>query len=395
MSRLGGMRFGCLIAVLAAVPAIAATAPRRFVHPGILVNRGQLDFVKARLAARAEPWKSAFDRVRTDPLAASDYTPSPFATVECGPYSKPNIGCESEIRDATAAYTQALLWYYTGEKTYLTNAIAIMNAWSAVLKEHTNFNAPLQAAWVAEMFPRAAEIVRHTSHAWPRKDADRFGKMLREVYLPAIVGGSTFNGNWELSMIDGALAIAVFNDDRPTFDRAIAMWRQRVPAFIYLTSDGPRPVPPPGGGAMSPEALIEYWQKQSTFMDGLSQETCRDLGHVGMGFASIVNAAETARIQGVDLYTEEANRITAGLELHAQYMNGAPVPPSLCGGTLKIGDETLRPTFEIAYNAYANRLRIPLPNVKALLPKLRPMGTKLQMAWETLTHAEIGAAGLP
>ena len=34
-----------------------------FAHPGVLLDRGQLDFVKAKIAAGAEPWKSALDRV--------------------------------------------------------------------------------------------------------------------------------------------------------------------------------------------------------------------------------------------------------------------------------------------------------------------------------------------
>jgi hypothetical protein len=44
------------------------------------------------------------------------------------------------------------------------------------------------------------------------------------------------------------IGIAVFTDARTLFDRAISMWRKRVPAYIYLTTDGPYPVPPPVGG---------------------------------------------------------------------------------------------------------------------------------------------------
>ena len=34
----------------------------------------------------------------------------------------------------------------------------------------------------------------------------------------------------------------------------------------------------------------------------LSQETCRDLGHTSMFLSSLINFAETAYHQGIDLY---------------------------------------------------------------------------------------------
>jgi len=206
-------------------------------------------------------------------------------------------------------------------------------------------------------------------------------------------GDANSNGNWELSMAEASVAISVFLDDRATFDKAIAMWRKRVPAYLYVTTDGALPVPPPGGNKSSQAALLKYWYDQTTFPDGLCQETCRDLGHVQYGLAAMINAAETARIQGVDLYGEQAKRITAGLELHAQYLNGAAVPSSLCTGTLT--DVSADPTWEIAYNHYANRTKAALPQTKALIAKIRPVDTDHHMDWETLTHAEVGSVGIP
>jgi hypothetical protein len=88
----------------------------------------------------------------------------------------------------------------------------------------------------------------------------------------------------------------------------------------------------------SESKLISYWNDQSTFVDGLCQETCRDLGHVGYGLASISHVAETARIQGRDLYQEETGtRLRYALEFHSRYENGASVPNWLCGGAVSLG----------------------------------------------------------
>src|SRR5262249_49026102 len=139
-------------------------------------------------------------------------------------------------------------------------------------------------------------------------------------------------------------------------------------------------------------ALVTYWYGQTTYVDGVGQETCRDLAHLQLGFAAMINAAETARIQGVDLYSEQAERIVNGLEYNAQYLDGVPVPSTLCGGMLNSVNPF--PMWEIAYNEYANRLGRSLPHSRSLVAKIRPTATKFHMVWESLTHAEVGSVGI-
>ena len=40
---------------------------------------------------------------------------------------------------------------------------------------------------------------------------------------------SCFNGNWELSMIEGMMGIGVFTENRTLFDHSVDMWKARVP----------------------------------------------------------------------------------------------------------------------------------------------------------------------
>src|SRR5215469_13157319 len=137
--------------------------PAGFVHPGVLVNRAQLDEVKRRVAAGVEPQKSAFEALKASKWGSLDYTPHPRATVECGSNSNPDLGCKDEQNDSEAAYGQALLWYITGDKRYAENAIKILDAWASTLTGgHTNNNGQVQASWTGDVFPRAAEIIRYT-----------------------------------------------------------------------------------------------------------------------------------------------------------------------------------------------------------------------------------------
>lgn len=359
-------------------------APRSFVHPGVLVSLRQRDFVKARLATKAEPWQSALSQVQKSPLAALSYRPQPRATVECGSYSMPDHGCSEEKSDAAAAYTHALLWYFLGSDAHARKSIEILNAWAKVLKNHTNSNAPLQAAWTASVFVRAAELMAHSYTGWPSGEQKDFSDLLGRAYLPLIKDGSTANGNWELSMIEALIGTAVFREDRRLFDDAVAMWKARVPAYVYLSKDGATPVPPPTGRRTG-AALTDYWYGQTRLVDGLSQETCRDLEHVQLGLAALSNAAETARIQGEDLFLLEKERVRAGYEFHAKYLNGATVPSWLCKGTLDGVDA--KPMWELGYNELSNRLGLSLPQTRELLPKLRPTTADHHMVWETLTHA--------
>src|SRR3569623_1152616 len=94
-----------------------------FVHPGVLVDKGQLDFVKARIAAKQQPWYDAYNAAAGSNLGSRGYTPHPRADVQCGPTSNPDIGCTDEKNDSAAAYTQALLWYNDGNKAPADKAI--------------------------------------------------------------------------------------------------------------------------------------------------------------------------------------------------------------------------------------------------------------------------------
>ncbi|TDP97837.1 alginate lyase family protein [Labedaea rhizosphaerae] len=375
------------VAALVTGPLQAQAAPAAFSHPGVLVSRAQLDFVKAKVNSGAQPWSSAFDQMMGSSYASLSRQPKPRAIVECGSYSNPNYGCTDEREDAIAAYTDALAWYLTGDSRYADKAISIMDAWSAVIQNHTNSNAPLQTGWAGAVWPRAAEIIRYTYGGWSASSIDRFKTMLRNVYLSKVAGGSNSNGNWELVMMEAAVGISVFLDDKSAYDSAMARFRNRTAAYVYLTSDGALPKTVPGSGLDTRDEIVSYWQGQSTFVQGLTQETCRDFTHTGYGIASISDVAETAWIQGEDLYqTDVGTRLRYALGFQALYERGAAVPSWLCDGSVKRG---LGPVTEVGFNALHTRLGIAMTNTQALTEGNRPAGSNnLFVAWETLTHAE-------
>ncbi|SFE87264.1 Alginate lyase [Actinacidiphila alni] len=364
--------------------AVSAAAPTSFVHPGVLVSRSQLDYVRAKVQAGAAPWAAANSQMMASSYASLSRVPKPRANVECGSYSNPNNGCTDEREDAIAAYTDALAWYITGNAAYAQESIRLMDAWSATITQHTNSNAPLQTGWAGSVWPRAAEIIRYTYSSWPNQA--RFGTMLRNVYLPEVINGSNSNGNWELTMMEAAVGISIYLDDTVSYGKAITRYLNRVPAYVYLSSDGALPKTVPGSGLTTAAQIINYWQGQSTFVDGLTQETCRDFTHTGYGIASISDIAETAYIQGQDLYPQVGPRLQQALGFQSTYELGTAPPSWLCGGHLTLG---LGPVTEIGFNALHNRQGIAMTHTQTLTESRRPAGTNnLFVAWETLTNAD-------
>ena len=192
-------------------------------------------------------------------------------------------------------------------------------------------------------------------------------------------------------MMESSLYIAVFTENATVYETAMSIFAQRVPAYIYLTSDGPLPVPA-RGIANTPAAIISYWFNQSTFpVDGITQETCRDFAHPSYGISSISHIAETSRIQGKDIWTTDVGtRIKAALELHSPFQTGdKAIPKWLCNGTI---GRSMDPVLEPPYNALAFRLRERLPATEKLLLQQRPAeigeAEPLFIGFETLTNAE-------
>ena len=398
-----------------------AASTTGFTHPGILLSRAQLDFVKSKIASGAQPWTAAYNTMLTSGTgnggrySSLTYNAQPVPSVQCVGASGNtalNSGCQAQTDDAIAAYTDALIYYYTGNTAYATKSIAIMNAWSSTLQEikfdtTTYTNGLLQAGWTAQTITRAAEIIRYNDAGWQATDVQNFETMLKNIYLPHVNHGWTGGGaNWLSTLSDATIDIGIFTNDRTTFDLGVSQWRQWAPTIIYMSSDvnpypqlAGYPIPPKGTNydksTTTPTTMNTYWRNPSGFyQDGLEGETCRDISHTTMGLEGLVMGAETARIQGVDLYGEQQTRLVAGFEFNSRYavqqLSTGSVPANLCGGILNTGGTGYVLGYEIAYNALASRRGIAMPNTKILIDNYTRPATYnagLFMDWEQLTHA--------
>src|SRR5258708_14828015 len=183
-------------------------------HPGIVVNKAQLDATRAAYQSGNAVIVDQVNKAMNSNYGSTGYTvqgPWPGGINQCGANSNPNNGCQEADNDSNAAYVQALLWYITGNQTYANNAINIMNKYSSSFRGYAGTNGlscpsgtdcsngPLQSGWDAETWPRAAEIIRYgtTSSAagsrWSSSSSTPFSNMLKNISPPGLPNGSAQN----------------------------------------------------------------------------------------------------------------------------------------------------------------------------------------------------------
>lgn len=404
---------------------VQTTVPFRFTHPGTLNDLEELADIKKKIAAGKEPWATAFLKLKNSSYAKPDYLakmPEPPAIISSG-FSGANAhGAFEEMRDATAAHAQALMWIFTGDRTYAKNAEAILETYARTVTSHEGPNWYLLVAWAGSVFPVAADLLHATDPEW--KNDRLVAKWFNDVFLPPLHNRIAF-GNREFAVINAMAAIGVFNEDPAAFYEALNHWVNYVPAYYYLEEDGPVPRLPdywtpeitPDDEflkALNTPTFPKDWQSwidlsrenfsvakrrgkmgddstymtravrekdpgivwsgsPGTYISGYTAENGRDLAHVEVAFVSTINLAEISWHQGIDLYSPAAQRLTVFMESLTDLRLGTPPPASLTTPLKPLG--TGPGAMEITYDRYHNLLRYELPHTLKFLESVtRPAG---------------------
>lgn len=317
---------------------------QKFVHPGIDQTSADLAYMKKQVQAGAQPWKDAFDRLKS----ATDlqFPVKPFAHVVRGAYGKPSIGGDELLNGSNLAYNCALMGYLTNDHAYTAKAKEILNIWAPVLWDLDYNDAKLVAGWTGHVLCNAAEILRYTDSGWSQKESDRFSQMMMTVYYPLIrFYYPQANGNWDASIIHSILAIAIFTDNRVMFDSALNH-------FYHSPVNG---------------SLLKY-----IYPSGQCQESTRDQAHVQLGLGEFSGVAKVAYTQGVDLFSIADNRIGLGYEYTAQFLLGKTPH---CYGKISDRAKYFRDDYEYVYRHYAAQ-GIELPFTKMAADSARSKASR-------------------
>jgi autotransporter-associated beta strand protein len=318
-----------LLGMLAAVPPA-----RAFQHPGIPLTTNDLDYVKARLGV--QPWKAGWDALQADSHASTNYAmQGPFGLVS----RVPMINQNPWKNDMDAVYKLALRWYYTGDTNCAVRATAIFDAWATTMTNYGGSEAYLDLGDYAEQLFGGPEILRSTYPGWTATNTQHATHYFYTAIQPALYVPYPLRGaNQGMSALKSAMGLAVFCDDTN-------YWNQCL--FAYRNDAGGLP---------------------DTAPMGMVGDTGRDQGHTRGQFGHFAWASAVAWSQGIDLFSEQDNRLAACAEYFSKYnlYDAAPYVTfgSIYGMYSVIGSSSRGfdlPFRSIIHTAYVTRKGLSLP----------------------------------
>ncbi|MCH6257100.1 carbohydrate-binding protein [Puniceicoccaceae bacterium K14] len=323
-------------------PEILSTN-RKFQHPGLMHNKTDLDRVKFNIQAGIEPWATQFSSLAADEFSSYDYSVQGNESITYLNRENPPVNRNQFQNDFTAAYQNALMWYFTEDQRHADKAIEILNTWNNLT--HVD-GIPLGSGIYGWGMLQSAEIIKSTNAGWKEEDIQKFKDMLvypgysttepatGEVtfYWKCYVGDRNRAGNQDMSCYMTLMAIGIFMDNEIIYDRGL----RYLKGLPHRADDLPYPSGPSRRVALTEETPYQQIfsnEQLNTIEDygfdgvltnyilpsGQCMETARDQSHsiLGMGFLS--RASEMAWVQGDDLYGFADNRLLAGWEYHCRY----------------------------------------------------------------------------
>ncbi len=262
-------------------------------HPCAMYNQADFVRVKTMLDNGTSPQavKDEFQNLKNSQYAMTSYIPNPQSQIVRGDPAGTEGGTENyafAMRDAAAAYQQALLWKLTGDNNYAATAIKILNGWAAVCKRVTSNDANhyLAAGVQGYTFANAGEILRDYA-GWSAADFSKFKTWMVDVFAERNYAfltkhSNTVNthywANWDLVNMASYLSIGILTEDDDMVSFVVNYFYHGV-----------------GNGCI--ERLIVATHNDplsSGEIIGQSQESGRDQGHSSMLVAVAGNLCQMA-----------------------------------------------------------------------------------------------------
>ncbi|KQV33437.1 discoidin domain-containing protein [Massilia sp. Root335] len=203
-----------------------------FKHPGVGLTKDVLETMRAEVLAQKEPWNTYFNRMLLSGAASktiSSNNQSGSDPTRPGTVAFNSQGVESKfIADALKAYTQAILYYVTGDETYRANAMRLIRIWAQMDPNQYAYytDAHIHTGIPMNRMMAAAEIMRYTSCqtaalAWTDQDT---ANLTNNLIVPVT---ETFNHspdhfmNQHLYPLIGSMSGYIFTGNRARWNEGV------------------------------------------------------------------------------------------------------------------------------------------------------------------------------
>lgn len=203
-----------------------------FKHPGIGLTKDTLENLRKQVREQKEPWNSYFSRMLASPTASKSVSSSNQSgddPTKPGSDAFNSKGIQAKfIDDALKSYTQAILYYITGDETYRANAMHIIRIWSQMdPKKYEYYNdAHIHSGIPLFRMVSAAEILRYTSTQnpdleWTDKDTEDFTHNLINPAIETFQHNNHYFMNQHLYPLIGAMSGYIFTNNSERYNEGV------------------------------------------------------------------------------------------------------------------------------------------------------------------------------
>jgi len=203
-----------------------------FKHPGVGLTSELLENVRQKVRHKIEPWNTYFNAMLESPAAsrsvgssnqnASDPTKPLSDSFDSQPFNG------RFILDGSKAYTQALLYYISGDEQYRCNAMHIIRIWSQMdISKYKYFSdAHIHTGIPLNRMVMAAEILRYTNCQsedlkWTETDTKNFVTNLVTPVIENFQHSQHRFMNQHLYPLIGSISGYIFTGNRSRYNEAV------------------------------------------------------------------------------------------------------------------------------------------------------------------------------
>lgn len=211
---------------------INETVTNGFTHPGVGVTKAILENMRDQVLAQKEPWYSYYKAMTVSGTASKTVTSSNQSTTD--PTKPAIVAFDSQgfnsrfIADGLKAYTQALMYYITGDEVYRANAMGIIRIWSQMDPAKYKYfaDAHIHTGIPLNRMVTAAEILRYSTSQtealkWTDKDTADFTSNLINPVIETFQHDNNQFMNQHNYPLLGAMAGYIFTDNKERYNEAV------------------------------------------------------------------------------------------------------------------------------------------------------------------------------
>lgn len=355
-----------------------SAAQRKMIHPGISYTQADIDRMKAMIAAKQEPYYTAYRYLLSDRYTNyKDYDVKMLKDAN----GRPSLWFSESVprqywfgQRGQIALNNALLWKLTGDTKYADKAVTVLNSYIGIHSTVTYGTNCLDNSACTPLI-EAAELVRDYE-GWKAEDQQGFKDFLvyprystKEsmyakhatadpatsectVYWNIFMGDPARHGNQGLYGMRCMMAMGIYLDNDTIYERAL----NKLLSKPHRKDDLPYAYGPFSSTGWTASAMPAYhwnqslntrdalfdWQKHGgtwgnltigdeedygsddelkywIYDNGQTQEAARDQGHVMDGMCNMVEIAKVAWNQGDDMFTQYDDRLLKGITYAAKY----------------------------------------------------------------------------